>query len=159
VPTLIPNRGGRASAIPETTPDTHLAYLVARVHHRLQQAMDRALRTVDITPTQFYALAHIAQSPGLSGADLARGLMTTPQAVATLLRRLSTAGLVANDQPGRGVAGAVRLTAAGQAKLGRAGAVAVAAEAVALSSLSAADQKVVAGVLRSLLTELDEPRT
>ena len=46
--------------------------------------MDRALRDIDITPTQFYALAHIAQSPGLSSAELARGLMTTPQAVATL---------------------------------------------------------------------------
>lgn len=70
----------RPRVLPDSTPENHLAYLVARVHHRLQQSVDRALHTVDITPTQFYALAHIAQSPGLSSADLARGLLTTPQA-------------------------------------------------------------------------------
>jgi DNA-binding MarR family transcriptional regulator len=138
------------AAIAESRPEDHLAYLLARVHHRVQQAMDRALRGIDITPTQFYALAHIAQSPGLSSAELARGLMTTPQAVATLVKRLLAAGLV-----GRGLAGAVRLTSTGQAKLRRAVTVAVAAEKAALSSISTADQTKVTTVLRSLLDGLE----
>jgi DNA-binding MarR family transcriptional regulator len=140
---------------PESKPEDHLAYLLARVHHRIQQAMERALRDIDITPTQFYALVHIAQSPGLSGADLARGLMTTPQAVATLIKRLTTAGFVARDQPGRGVAGAVRLTATGQERLRGAVTVAVAAEKAALRPISADDQKRVMTTLQSLLDGLD----
>ncbi len=147
-------RGVQVS-VAESRPEDHLAYLLARVHHRLQQAMDRALREVDITPTQFYALAHIAQSPGLSSAELARGLMTTPQAVATLIKRLAAAGLVEHDHPGRGLAGAVRLTSAGRAKLRGAVKVAVAAESAALSSISSADQTQVTMILRSLLDGLD----
>jgi DNA-binding MarR family transcriptional regulator len=143
------------AAIAESRPEDHLAYLLARVHHRVQQAMDRALRGIDITPTQFYALAHIAQSPGLSSAELARGLMTTPQAVATLVKRLLAAGLVEREQLGRGLAGAVRLTSTGQAKLRRAVTVAVAAEKAALSSISTADQTKVTTVLRSLLDGLE----
>ena len=117
--------------------------------------MDRELRAVDITPTQFYALAHIAQAPGLSGAELARGLLTTPQAVATLITRLQAAGLVERDQPGRGLAGAVRLTQAGYTRLKQATTVAVAAEADALSSVPAADQRRVTAVLQSLLDDLE----
>jgi DNA-binding MarR family transcriptional regulator len=143
------------AARPETTPEDHLAYLLARVHHRVQQAMDRALRGIDITPTQFYALAHVAQSPGLSSADLARGLMTTPQAVATLIKRLMAGGLVERDDAGRGLAGAVRLTSSGQAKLQGAASVAVAAEKAALSSISATDQKRVTTILQALLDGLE----
>lgn len=123
------------AAVAGSKPEDHLAYLLARVHHRVQQAMDRALRDIDVTPTQFYALAHIAQAPGLSSADLARGLMTTPQAVATLVKRLTAGGLVERDQVGRGLAGAVRLTPTGQATLRGAVTVAVAAEKAALSSI------------------------
>jgi DNA-binding MarR family transcriptional regulator len=148
--------GSRSGAQPTATPDDHLAYLLARVHHRLQQSMDRALRTVDVTPTQFYALAHVAQSPGLSGAELARAMMTTPQAVATLVKRLTAAGLVEHDQPGRGLSGAVRLTPAGRQKLGGAVSVAVAAESAALSSISAADQQRVTTILQSLLVGLEQ---
>ncbi len=151
------SRSGRASAKPQAAPDDHLAYLLARVHHRLQQAMDRGLRDEDVTPTQFYALAHIAESPGLSSADLSRSLMTTPQAAATLVKRLVAAGLVERDQAGRGLAGAVRLTPAGLRKLEHATAVAVAAEATALSPISAADQKRVTAILRSLLDGLERP--
>lgn len=145
----------RTGQAPESTPEDHLAYLLARVHHRLQQSMDRALRTVDTTPTQFYALAYIAQSPGLSSADLARALMTTPQAVATLIKRLVAAGLVERDQPGRGLSGAVRLTPGGLAKLRGAVTVAVTAEATALRSISAADQKHVTTILQALLDGLE----
>ena len=142
-------------AVPAATPEDHLAYLLARVHHRLQQAMDRALRIVDITPTQFYALAHIAQSPGLSGAELARALVTTPQAAATLIQRLVTAGLVERDHPGRGVSGAVSLTPTGHARLTSATSVAGEAEAAALSSLSHEDHARVSTVLASLLDALE----
>lgn len=122
---------------------------------RAGAAMDRELRTVDITPTQFYALAHIARAPGLSGAELARGLLTTPQAVATLVTRLLAAGLVEREQPGRSLAGAVRLTPAGHARLTAATTVAVAAEAGALSSVPAADQRRFTTVLQSLLDALE----
>ncbi|WP_375485648.1 MarR family winged helix-turn-helix transcriptional regulator [uncultured Jatrophihabitans sp.] len=142
-------------SVPAATPEDHLAYLLARVHHRLQQAMDRALRTVDITPTQFYALAHIAQTPGLSGAELARALLTTPQATATLIGRLTAAGLVERDRPGPGVSGAVSLTPAGRRRLRAATTVAVDAEAAALSSISRADQRRVTTVLQSLLEGLE----
>jgi DNA-binding MarR family transcriptional regulator len=149
-------RSENADVVPASTPEDHLAYLLARVHHRLQHAMDRALRMVDITPTQFYALAHIAQAPGLSSAELARGLLTTPQAVATLIKRLDAAGLIDRNQPGRGLSGAVRLTAAGRRTLDGAVTVAVAAEAAALSTIPAADRDHLRSTMQSLLDALEQ---
>ena len=98
-------------------PDNHLSYVIAKVSHQLEITIDRALSGHGITLTQFSALAHIARSPGLSSAELARSLLTTPQATATLVRRLIGAGLVQRPEVAPGLAGTIRLTPRGLRKL------------------------------------------
>jgi DNA-binding MarR family transcriptional regulator len=146
-------KGGLAR---DVQPDNHLAYLLARVHHQLQRAMDKSLQAEHVTPTQFYALAHIAESPGLSSADLARGLLTTPQAVATLIKRLAAAGLIERDEVAPGRAGTLRLTPTGMKRLKAAASVAIAAEAEALSVIPAADQRHLAAILQGLIGGLEQ---
>lgn len=82
--------------------------------------------------------------------------MTTPQAVATLIKRLAAADFIERDQPARGLSGAVRLTPTGLKKVKHAADVAVAAEATVLSTISAADHKRVTTILHSLLEGLEQ---
>src|SRR5205823_7937600 len=53
-----------------------------------------ALRDLDLTVTQYGTLLVLAESPGLSGAQLARLCLVTPQSMATMLAKLTERGLV-----------------------------------------------------------------
>ncbi|MHA7702982.1 MarR family winged helix-turn-helix transcriptional regulator [Mycobacterium sp. ML4] len=142
----------------DVKPDTHLTYLLAKVSQKLQLVLDRALlRHEGITLTQFSALAHIGRSPGLSGADLARVLLTTPQATATLVRRLIRLGLVERPVTSPGAASAMRLTERGLSKLQLAEDVALETERRALSALLEGEQQYIATALTKLLRSLEEP--
>jgi DNA-binding MarR family transcriptional regulator len=117
-------------------PDEHLSYLIAKVSHQLGIAIDRALTSHGITLTQFSALAHIARSPGLSSAALARALLTTPQATTTLVGRLISAGLAQRTELGAGLAVSIHLTPHGLRTLYRAEKTATNAEKLAVGALS-----------------------
>ncbi len=126
--------------MPRPDPDRHLSYVIAKVSHQLGVSIDRALSEQGITLTQFSALAHIARSPGLSSAELARRLLTTPQATTTLVRRLIDAGLVNRPATAPGLPAAIRLTPRGLRTLQRAETIATHAENAALSALSDAEK-------------------
>lgn len=136
-------------------PDRHLSYVIAKLSHRLALAIDRALSGQEITLTQFSALAHIARAPGLSSADLARALLTTPQATATLVRRLINAGLVERPDVAPGLASALRLTNHGLRKLNGAEKIATEAEKRALRGLSSVEQRRLAETLENLAATLE----
>jgi len=136
-------------------PDSHLSYVIAKVSHQLGITIDRALSGQGITLTQFSALAHIARSPGLSSAELARSLLTTPQATTTLVRRLIDAGLAQRPEVAPGLAAAIRLTPRGLRKLHRAGGVATRAENEALSALPGAETQRLATILGRLSVALE----
>lgn len=140
----------------DVQPDTHLTYLIAKVSHRLQRDLDRALKDVDLTLAQFSALAHIARRPGLSNADLARALLISPQATTTLTSRLTRRGLVERPSAPRGKVCPVRLTESGVRTLLAAEEIAVAAERDALSVLTAHQLSQVSTLLERLLTHLGE---
>jgi len=59
----------------------HLTYQLAKAEHLLEQRLDHALGEVGLTLRQFTVLAHVGRAPGMSRADVARLLLTTPQAV------------------------------------------------------------------------------
>jgi DNA-binding MarR family transcriptional regulator len=147
----------RADIQLDVHPDRHLTYLIAKVSHQLQLVLDRALQAEGLTLTQFSALAHIGRAPGLSSADLARALLTTPQAVATLVRRLIALGLVERPEIGRGLAGTIRLTQTGLHKLQAAEELALPAEQHALNAITPAQKQHVAAILKSLLESLEQP--
>lgn len=56
--------------------------------------MDEALRSLGISLTHAAALMHLERQPGLSGAELARRLLITPQSTATLLAQMEKKGWI-----------------------------------------------------------------
>ena len=111
-----------------TSPDAHFLTLISTVEHQFSLSLDRVLRKQGVTFRQFVALARISHAPGLSIADLARALLTTPQNVATLVNRLESQGYVICRRAQRGQSAALDLTKSGQAFLHAAEAVALEAE-------------------------------
>lgn len=71
-----------------------LGLTVRRAEHALSGAIGSLLRDLDITVTQYGALLALAESPGQSGAQLARQCVVTPQSMATVLRTLANRGLI-----------------------------------------------------------------
>jgi DNA-binding MarR family transcriptional regulator len=66
----------------------HLAYLLRQAQGATRLTMERALADLGITPPQFAVLTMLRAYPGLSGADLARVALLTPQTVGVIIRNL-----------------------------------------------------------------------
>ena len=56
--------------------------------------MERALAELGVTPPQFVVLTMLRAYPGLSGADLARVALLTPQTVGVIIRNLERDGAI-----------------------------------------------------------------
>lgn len=72
----------------------HVMWLLKRAFHHGHRAVNEAIRAYGITPTQIGVLNRLAQEPGLSGAEMARRLLVTPQAAQLALAALEERGLV-----------------------------------------------------------------
>ncbi len=98
----------------------HVVWLLKRAFHFGHRAVSDAVRPYGVTPTQLGALNRLVLEPGLSGADLARRLLVTPQAAQLALASLEERGLV-ERRPDANHGRIVRtyLTAEGQAVVDR----------------------------------------
>ena len=74
--------------------DESVGYLLKRAATSLRSAMDAALRPLDLTVPQYACLELLGQRPGLSNAELARGVFVTRQSMNGVLRGLQDRGLV-----------------------------------------------------------------
>jgi DNA-binding MarR family transcriptional regulator len=72
----------------------HSGYLLRQAWLELRGAMEAALRPHGLTPPQYAALSVLARHDAMSGADLARACITSPQAMNGVLGTLERAGLV-----------------------------------------------------------------
>jgi len=59
----------------------HLAYLLRQAQAATRLTLERQLAELGVTPPQFAVLTMLRAYPGLSGADLARVALLTPQTV------------------------------------------------------------------------------
>jgi DNA-binding MarR family transcriptional regulator len=82
-----PGRGKRGE-------DGYLAYLLRQAQAATRLTMERALAELNVTPPQFAVLTMLRAYPGLSGADLARVALLTPQTVGVIIRNLERAGAI-----------------------------------------------------------------
>lgn len=71
-----------------------LGILIKQVQALLNQAMDRRLRPLGLTVTQFACLRALRTSPGLSGSDLARRMFVSRQSMNGVVTGLEKRGLV-----------------------------------------------------------------
>ncbi len=72
----------------------YLAYLLRQAQAAARLAMERALAGLGVTPPQFVVLTMLRAYPGLSGADLARVALLTPQTVGVIIRNLERDGAI-----------------------------------------------------------------
>jgi DNA-binding MarR family transcriptional regulator len=66
----------------------YLGYLLRQAQAASRLTLERALADLGVTPPQFAVLTMLRAYPGLSGADLARVALLTPQTVGVIIRNL-----------------------------------------------------------------------
>ena len=72
----------------------YLAYLLRQAQAASRLTLERALSDLGVTPPQFAVLTMLKAYPGLSGADLARVALLTPQTVGVIIRNLERSGAI-----------------------------------------------------------------
>ena len=140
--------------------ETSLGYLVKETSSALRVSMEAVLRPLGMSITHYSCLELLAQRPGLSNSELARGAFVTRQSMNVLLQSLEKAGLV--SRPGQAPSGRVlptQLTDAGREQLAAASAAVRAVEDRMKSGLSAAEQDQLRMLLARCVSSLDEVRT
>src|ERR1700735_3773216 len=138
--------------------DTSLGYMLKAAASTLHSAMEAVLRPLGMTITHYACLELLAQRPGLSNSELARGAFVTRQSMNVLLQALEHQGLVA--RPARPPAARVlptKLPARGRCQLKVASAAVRRVEQDMLASLDASEQDQMRRLLTACITALTEP--
>jgi len=137
--------------------DTSLGYLLKEAASALRSAMEEVLRPLGMTITHYSCLELLAQRPGMSNSDLARGAFVTRQSMNVLLQSLEKDGYV--TRPGAAPAGRVlpaTLTPRGRRSLAQATAAVRSVEVRMLSGMTDAEQQAALRALRSMVRSLRE---
>lgn len=72
----------------------YFGYLLRQAQAASRLTLERSLANLSVTPPQFAVLTMLRAYPGLSGADLARAALLTPQTVGVIIRNLERAGAI-----------------------------------------------------------------
>ena len=165
-PMRIPRRPRRTTDMGEVRTagvdlDASLGYLLKQAASTLRSSMDAALRPLGLTVPQYACLELLAQRPGLSNSELARGAFVTRQSMNVLLRGLERDGFVSRpaEPPATGRALPVQLTTLGRERLAVASSAARAVEERMLAQLDADQQETLRALLTATVTALNEAPT
>lgn len=137
--------------------ETSLGYLLKEASSALRAAMEDALRPFGMTVTHYSCLELLAQRPGLSNSELARGAFVTRQSMNVLLQALERDGSV--TRPAQAPVGKVlpaRLTPRGRRSLEKASAAVRSVEVRMLAGLTEAEQSDAFRILQSMVRSLRE---
>jgi DNA-binding MarR family transcriptional regulator len=72
----------------------YLGYLLRQAQAAARLTLERALADLEVTPPQFVVLTMLKAYPGLSGADLARVALLTPQTIGLIIANLERSGAI-----------------------------------------------------------------
>ena len=134
---------------------TSLGYLPKGASSALRTEMEAALRPLGMTVTHYACLELLAQRPGLSNSELARGTFVTRQSMNVLLQALERDGIVTRAaQPPVGKALPTQLTARGRHSLASATVAVRSIEDRMLRELSEADRDAARRILSSFVRSL-----
>ncbi|RSN64461.1 MarR family transcriptional regulator [Streptomyces sp. WAC 04229] len=138
--------------------DTSLGYMLKAASSALHSAMEAVLKPMGMTITHYSCLELLAQRPGLSNSELARGTFVTRQSMNVLLQALERQGLVVRAaQAPVGRALPTELSAAGRRQLQAASAAVRRVEQDMLANLNAADQDQMRRLLGECIASLSTP--
>ncbi|AEH07963.1 MULTISPECIES: MarR family winged helix-turn-helix transcriptional regulator [Protofrankia] len=136
---------------------SRLGHSIKRAEQALIREKTRALRDVGLSVPQYTVLLTLADSPGLSGAQLARRCMVTPQSMASLLLTLEAKGLVVREQSDvHAKVFQCRLTPSGRTLLHRADTVALAVEQRLTAVFTPAESEEFRSLLERTVAILDD---
>jgi DNA-binding MarR family transcriptional regulator len=135
--------------------ETSLGYLLKEASSALRAAMEEVLRPLGMSVTHYSCLELLAQRPGLSNSELARGAFVTRQTMNVLLQALERDGYVTRPAAAPvGKALPARLTPRGRRSLEKASAAVRSVEARMLSRLTESEQADAFRVLQSMVHAL-----
>lgn len=138
--------------------DTSLGYAVKQAASALRAAMEDVLRPLGMTITHYSCLELLAQRPGSTNSELARGTFVTRQSMNVLLQTLERDGEVIRPADAAvGKALPTRLTPLGRRRLDEASAAVRSVESRMLSGLTAAEQAAAFAALTSMVRSLRDP--
>ncbi|MEU4923006.1 MarR family winged helix-turn-helix transcriptional regulator [Streptomyces parvus] len=138
--------------------DTSLGYLLKEASTALRVAMEEVLRPLGMTVTHYSCLELLAQRPGMSNSELARGAFVTRQSMNVLLQALERDGYV--TRPAEAAVGKVlpaQLTPRGRQSLEEASAAVRAVEVRMLAGMTEGEQESAFRALRSMIHSLRGP--
>jgi len=122
--------------------DRSVGYVLKQAQAALRSTMEAALRPHELSVPQYACLELLGQHPGLSNADLARGVFVSRQAMNGVLRGLEELGLVRRPAAAdRGRELPATLTAAGERRWRAASKAVAAVEDQMIAPLSRADHE------------------
>ncbi|HEY3339159.1 MAG TPA: MarR family transcriptional regulator [Propionicimonas sp.] len=134
---------------------TSLGYLLKETSAALRASMEAVLRPLGMSVTHYSCLELLAQRPGLSNSDLARGAFVSRQAMNVLLQALAEDGIIARAE--HAVAGRAlptALTDSGRAQLARASAAVKGVEERMSADLTPGEQDQLRNLLSRCVTAL-----
>jgi DNA-binding MarR family transcriptional regulator len=135
--------------------ETSLGYLLKEASSALRAAMESALRPLGMTVTHYSCLELLAQRPGLSNSELARGAFVTRQSMNVLLQALERDGFVTRQVDARvGRVLPTRLTPRGRESLATATVAVRSIEARMLGGMSRDEQAAAFTILQGMIRSL-----
>jgi DNA-binding MarR family transcriptional regulator len=135
--------------------ETSLGYLLKEASSALRAAMEAVLRPLGMTVTHYSCLELLAQRPGLSNSELARGAFVTRQSMNVLLQALERGGYV--TRPAEAPVGKVlptRLTQRGRRSLEKATVAVRSVEVRMLGGMTEDEQSGAFSILQSMIHSL-----
>ena len=135
--------------------DTSLGYLLKEASSALRAEMEAVLRPLGMTVTHYSCLELLAQRPGLSNSELARGAFVTRQSMNVLLQSLERDGFVSRpDAAPVGRALPTRLTPLGRRHLEKATVAVRSVELRMLDGMTEEEQSTAFRTLQSMIRSL-----
>ena len=73
-------------------------YLIKRLEVAIRLMLERELRDLDLTPSQYTTLSMLAANGETSSSDLARRVLVTPQSMSEMIKALDRKGLIKRQE-------------------------------------------------------------
>ncbi|PXX61779.1 DNA-binding MarR family transcriptional regulator [Nocardia tenerifensis] len=135
--------------------ETSLGYLLKEASSALRAAMEEVLRPLGMSVTHYACLELLAQRPGLSNSELARGAFVTRQTMNVLLQALERDGYVTRPaQAPVGKALPTRLTPRGRRSLEKATAAVRSVEVRMVADMTADERAAAFRLLQKMVHSL-----
>lgn len=144
----------------KTPPDAALGgvlWALRRAEMTVQALKEQRLRPLGLAPAHYSLMLSVRLDPGLTGAELARRLGVTPQAVASLVGKLETRGhLRRRAHPRHRHIQELYLTESGVEELAAADAVVASLEHQVVQTLGATDARQLKNLLHHVTDAVQE---